>query len=253
MKIIGVSTLLNNYVWLLNNYQHHCVIIDPGESQLTLNTLKNLDLIPDTIFLTHHHQDHVNGISELIKQYSNIRIYGPKETICKGAHTVLQDGDILFIHDREYKIFSLPGHTLGHLGFYSHPYLFCGDTLFSAGCGRLMEGTAKQMYHSLQKIAKLPNNTLIYCAHEYTLENIMFARTVFQEDLAIQVYEQDIRRLRKKNIPSIPTILQLEKKINLFLRCHDFNLQKKIGFKTLQKRFYLVFSELRFRKDNFHF
>lgn len=251
MNLISIPALQDNYIWLLDDQHGHCVIIDPGESAPVLKALHRLKLIPDAILLTHHHQDHVGGVAQVVAQYPNLMVYGPQETADKGVVHVVHDGEKFEINGCQYVTISLPGHTLGHVAFYSASYLFCGDTMFSAGCGRLFEGTAEQMYDSFQQLAQLPDNTLICCAHEYTLLNLKFARTVLPEDREIEAYQKHVEVLRGKNKPSVPTNLQLERKINLFLRCHDSNLQKKLGFYLPPKQLHSVFSELRLWKDNF--
>ncbi|AEW44402.1 putative hydroxyacylglutathione hydrolase [Serratia symbiotica str. 'Cinara cedri'] len=251
MNLISIPALKDNYIWLLNNKDKHCVIIDPGEAAPVLNALQQLKIIPDGILLTHHHHDHVGGVDHIISHYPNLPVYGPQETAKKGANHIIDDAEKFAINGRQYITLSLTGHTLNHVAFYSAPYLFCGDTIFSAGCGRIFEGTPKQMYHSFQKIAQLPDNTLICCAHEYTLSNLNFARNIIPEDKNLKIYQQYIKTLRARNQPSIPTTLQLERQINLFLRCHDYTLQKKLGFNLINKELDSVFCELRIRKDNF--
>ncbi|WON76366.1 hydroxyacylglutathione hydrolase [Serratia sp. UGAL515B_01] len=251
MNLISIPAFQDNYIWLLDNQQGHCVIVDPGESGPVLEALSRQHLIPDAILLTHHHNDHVDGVPEIIAQYPNLPVYGPQETGKKGANHQVNDGDVIEINGRQFITIAVPGHTLGHVAFYSAPYLFCGDTLFSAGCGRLFEGTAEQMYLSFQRLAQLPDETLICCAHEYTLSNLKFARAVLPQDRDIKTYQQQVEVLRAKGIPSVPTTLQLERKINLFLRCHDHDLQKKIGVYSPPQTLHSVFSELRLRKDRF--
>ncbi|OMQ18509.1 hydroxyacylglutathione hydrolase [Serratia oryzae] len=251
MNLISIPAFQDNYIWLLDNQHGRCVIVDPGEAKPVLEALGRLRLTPDAILLTHHHRDHVGGVAEIVAQYPELAVYGPQETIGKGANTLVQDGETLTISGRNYHVIAVPGHTLGHVAFYSSPYLFCGDTLFSAGCGRLFEGTAEQMYHSIQRLAQLPDDTLICCAHEYTLSNLKFSRAILPQDRDIETYQQQVERLRVKGKPSVPTTLQLERKINLFLRCHDTDLQKEIGLYSPPDSLHSVFSELRRRKDSF--
>jgi hydroxyacylglutathione hydrolase len=251
MDLIGIPAFQDNYIWLLDNLQGHCVIVDPGEAKPVLEMLAHRQLTPDAILLTHHHWDHVGGVDEILTHYSGLVVYGPPETANKGANHLVYDGDILDINGRQYTIIAVPGHTLGHIAFYSMPYLFCGDTLFSAGCGRLFEGTAEQMYLSFQRLAQLPDDTLICCAHEYTASNLKFSRSIFPEDQEIETYQQQVERLRTKRTPSVPTTLRLERRINLFLRCHDIDLQEKIGITLPPEHLHSVFSALRIKKDNF--
>ncbi|HEI8867251.1 hydroxyacylglutathione hydrolase [Serratia sp. AKBS12] len=251
MNLISIPALQDNYIWILDDQQGHCTIVDPGDAQPVLEALRQLELTPDAILLTHHHHDHVGGVAQIVAQYPALPVYGPQETANKGATTLVEDRDIITVSGREYRVIAVPGHTLGHVAFYSAPYLFCGDTIFSAGCGRLFEGTAEQMYYSFQQLAQLPDNTKICCAHEYTVSNLKFARAILPEDRQIETYQQQVMALRAKNQPSVPTTLQLERKINLFLRCHDTDLQKKLGFDSPPEQLHSVFSELRLRKDSF--
>lgn len=251
MNLISIPALQDNYIWLLDNQEGHCIIVDPGEAAPVLAALQRRQLIPDAILLTHHHHDHVGGVKQLVAQYPSLVIYGPQETADKGATQIVKDGDLLAINGWEFSVFAVPGHTLGHVAYYSAPYLFCGDTMFSAGCGRLFEGTPEQMYQSFQRISQLPDETLICCAHEYTLSNLKFSRAILPQDRLIETYQQQVEAIRAKQQPSVPTTLQLERKINLFLRCHDTDLQKKLGFNSPPEKLHSVFSELRLRKDNF--
>ena len=251
MNLISIPAFQDNYIWLLDDRQGRCIIVDPGEARPVLEALQRLQLAPSAILLTHHHHDHVGGVAQIVAKYPGLAVYGPQETADKGANHIVRDGDTFDIDGHHYRTIAVPGHTLGHVAFYSAPYLFCGDTIFSAGCGRLFEGTAKQMYDSFQQLAQLPDNTLICCAHEYTLSNLKFARAILPEDRGIETYQQQIEQSRAKGVPSVPTTLQLERKINLFLRCHDTDLQKEIGFNSPPSQLHSVFSELRLRKDAF--
>lgn len=251
MNLISIPAFQDNYIWLLEDQRGHCTIVDPGEALPVLEALQRLRLAPDAILVTHHHQDHVGGVAQITAQYPGLPVYGPQETADIGANQIVRDGDCVKINGRNYHTIAVPGHTLGHVAFYSAPYLFCGDTIFSAGCGRLFEGTAKQMYDAFQRLAQLPDNTLICCAHEYTLSNLRFSQAILPEDRDIETYRQHVEALRAKGQPSVPTSLQLERKINLFLRCHHTDLQVKLGFNSPPEKLYSVFSELRLRKDNF--
>ncbi|CND12643.1 putative hydroxyacylglutathione hydrolase [Yersinia frederiksenii] len=251
MNLISIPAFQDNYIWLLADSQKHCVIVDPGEAHPVLAMLNQGDYLPKAILLTHHHNDHVGGVAELHRHYPNIPVYGPQETANKGATIIVKGGDDLVIAGQNYHVFAVPGHTLGHIAYYSKPYLFCGDTLFSAGCGRLFEGTAAQMYSSIQQLAQLPDETLICSAHEYTLANLKFARFILPSDHDIATYQQQIMQLRVKNLPSLPVKLQIERKINVFLRCNDVDLQRKIGVVSPPESLVSVFSELRAQKDRF--
>ncbi|KKM57071.1 hydroxyacylglutathione hydrolase [Yersinia pestis] len=251
MNLISIPAFQDNYIWLLANRQKHCVIVDPGESAPVLATLAQGQYVPQAILLTHHHNDHVGGVADLRHHFPDIPVYGPQETAKKGATVIVNDGDSLTIAGQNYTIIAVPGHTLGHIAYYSSPYLFCGDTLFSAGCGRRLEGTPEQMYASIQRLAQLPDETLICCAHEYTLSNLKFAHAILPADQDIATYQQQIEQLRSKNLPSLPVKLQFERKINVFLRCNDIDLQRKIGTTSPPDSLVSVFCELRSRKDSF--
>jgi hydroxyacylglutathione hydrolase len=251
MNLIRLSALSDNYIWLLCDEDKHCVIIDPAESQPVINILAANQLTPVAILLTHHHHDHVGGVAGLLEYDSDLSVYGPEETQSKGATHIVHDGDTIEIGHFSFYIMALPGHTLGHIAFYQAPYLFCGDTLFSGGCGRLFEGTAEQMFSSLTKITSLPDETLICCAHEYTASNMKFAQAVLPESEIIHDYHKKITKLRETEQATVPTTLGTEKKINVFLNCHNLDLQKNIGIKPNSMPLYSVFQQLRAYKDIF--
>lgn len=251
MNLISIPALQDNYIWLLDDQNGHCVIVDPGEAQPVLDALKKHHLTPTAIMLTHHHGDHVDGVSAIIKQFPAVKVYGPEETARKGARIILKSGDRVEIGGANWTIFATPGHTLGHISYYSAPYLFCGDTMFSAGCGRLFEGTPEQMYQSFQQLAELPDDTLVCCAHEYTVSNLKFARSILPDDSDILAHEQTVLDKRKNGQSSLPTTLGLERKINLFLRCNDVDLQKNLNVNTTITADWQVFAHLRLLKDSY--
>ncbi|MBC8948685.1 MULTISPECIES: hydroxyacylglutathione hydrolase [Xenorhabdus] len=251
MDLIRIPALSDNYIWLLCDENKHCAIIDPAESQPVIDILAANQLTPAAILLTHHHYDHVGGVPGLLKQYPELPVYGPEETQNKGITHIVHENNTVEIGSFSFRIIALPGHTLGHIAFYQAPYLFCGDTLFSGGCGRLFEGTAEQMFSSLEKISSLPDDTLICCAHEYTAANMKFAKAVLPDNQIIHDYYQEILKLRENNQATIPTDLQTEKKINVFLNCHDIDLQKNIGIKPNSMPLSSIFQQLRIYKDRF--
>lgn len=251
MNLISIPALKDNYIWLLIDDHNHCIIIDPGESSPILSIFNECNLIMDAILLTHHHQDHLDGVTILLKNFPKTPIYGPQETEKKGANIIIGNGDNVSISHQNFSVIAIPGHTLGHIAYYNPPYLFCGDTIFSAGCGRLFESTGYIMYRSLQKIMQLPDDTLICSGHEYTLSNLEFALSILSEDKKIAFYQKKVIKLREKKQPSLPTTLKLEREINIFLRCDEIDLQKKVlGVKSLTSPS-LVFSTLRRMKDSF--
>ncbi|WP_368525771.1 hydroxyacylglutathione hydrolase [Enterobacter asburiae] len=251
MNLISIPAFQDNYIWVLVDDDRRCVIVDPGESAPVLHTIKENGWQPEAILLTHHHNDHTGGVPELRAHFPHLVVYGPAEAQDKGITQVVEEGKNILIREWEFSVFATPGHTLGHLCFYSKPYLFCGDTLFSGGCGRLFEGTPAQMYQSLQKINALPDETLICCAHEYTLGNMKFSVSLLPEDRAIQDYYHKVKELRAKNQKTLPVILKNERQINLFLRTDDIDLINKINQETNLQQPEQRFAWLRSKKDNF--
>ncbi|MGY5366479.1 hydroxyacylglutathione hydrolase [Enterobacter oligotrophicus] len=251
MNLISISAFEDNYIWVLVDDDRRCIIVDPGESAPILRAIKENGWQPEAILLTHHHNDHVGGVPDLLAQFPHLVVYGPKETQNKGTTQVVEEGKNVFILGYEFSVIATPGHTSGHICFYRKPYLFCGDTLFSGGCGRLFEGSPAQMYQSLQKINALPDDTVICCAHEYTLGNMKFAASLLPDDLAIQDYYQKVKELRAKNQNTLPVILKNERKINVFLRTDDTDLINKISQETNLQQPEERFAWLRSKKDNF--
>lgn len=250
MELIRIPALNDNYIWLLTNNQQ-CIIVDPAESEAVLAILTANHLTPVAILLTHHHNDHTQGVKGIIAQYPKLPVFGPQETRVKGATEQVSEGDLVVIDDFKFQVIGLPGHTLGHVGFYQAPYLFCGDTLFSAGCGRIFEGTPKQMYQSIQKIAALPDETLICCAHEYTLSNLQFAHHIWPENEIITNYSEKVRTLRSNQQASVPSTLKTERNINIFLQCDNPKLQQKLNINVTNPSLRAVFTLLRQLKDEY--
>ena len=221
LKITALPALKDNYIWLIRNSgDRHVIIVDPGEAGPVQKELDAANLQPVAILNTHHHYDHVDGISELVASYG-IPVYGPEnESIPELTHPVGENNHIfLETVGANFQVLEIPGHTAGHIGYYGHGLLFCGDTLFTAGCGKIFDGTAQQLFHSLEKIMALPDETLIYCAHEYTEENLLFARMVEPENSTIIQRLKKTRRIRSSGAPTIPSTLAEEKLTNPFLRC----------------------------------
>ncbi len=223
IQVQPILAFKDNYIWcLINDQTNHCIVVDPGEAKPVLVFLKHLKLTLDAIFITHHHWDHTNGIKGILKEYSipvfgpaNEKIMGVSNPVDEGANVELANWPINF------KVIAIPGHTLGHIAYYGGGLLFCGDTLFSAGCGRLFEGTAEQMLASLDKLLALPDETQIYCGHEYTLSNLHFAQCIEPNNFHIKERLEKVRELHQKNLPSLPAVLGDERLINPFLRCEN--------------------------------
>jgi len=251
MNLISIPAFQDNYIWVLTNDEGRCIIVDPGEAEPVLKAIEQNQWQPEAILLTHHHHDHVGGVAAICAKFPHLVVYGPAETQNKGTTRIVEDGEKILILESEFSVIATPGHTLGHISFFSFPYLFCGDTMFSGGCGRLFEGTPAQMYQSFQKINALPDDTLICCAHEYTLANMKFAMHLLPEDVAIQDYYRKVNELRAKNQKTLPGILKNERKINLFLRANDIDLISKFNEETNMQQPEQCFAWLRAKKDNF--
>lgn len=251
MNLTSIPALQDNYIWTLTDNEGKCLIVDPGEAQPVVEKVKANGWQPVAILLTHHHNDHVGGVKTLLEHFPDIEIFGPQETADKGAKTLVSEGDQVSVLGMTFDVIATPGHTLGHISYYSAPYLFCGDTMFSGGCGRLFEGTAEQMYQSFQKLNTLPEETLVCCAHEYTLSNLTFSAAILPHDPQIMAEFQKIKDLRAKNGISLPTKLAHERSINLFLRTQDPDLQRAFNVDPSGKPIWHTFAVLREKKDSF--
>ncbi len=255
LTIQAVHAFNDNYIWFIEEPDSkNLLIIDPGDAEPVIHAIEQQGLKPIAILITHHHADHIAGIHQLVTKY-NIPVYGPEtETIPELTHP-LNACDELIIHASfpPIKILDIPGHTNGHIAFLIDDNLFCGDTLFGAGCGRLLGGTAKQLHSSLQLIATLPEQTKIFCAHEYTEANLRFAIQVEPNNSAIQQRIIDTNAIIKTGQPSMPSYLALELNTNPFLRCQQPNVIKAAEHFCDHKldNSEQVFTQLRFWKDQF--
>jgi hydroxyacylglutathione hydrolase len=255
MEIKAIPTLKDNYVWvMIDSNQHSAIIVDPGEATPVIAFLKQHHLSLLAILITHHHWDHTNGITEILHEFP-APVYGPANEAIAEMTKPLQDNTTFHIpgFPEDISVIAIPGHTSGHIAYHVANALFCGDTLFAAGCGRLFEGTATQMAASLQKITSLPDDTQIYCAHEYTLNNLRFAQTVEPNNQEIAKRIQRVTELRNNNQPSLPSTLNEEKATNPFLRCDSAELKASVEKQTgvSPDNTIAVFTALRKWKDIF--
>jgi hydroxyacylglutathione hydrolase len=219
-EVLHACAFEDNYIWLIRGTSPNRVaIVDPGDAAPVLAALEKRRLTPVAILCTHHHGDHVGGVGDILKVYS-IPVYGPaRERIPTLTHR-LADGDRFSLPDLglDFEVLDVPGHTAGHIAYYGSGMLFCGDTMFSAGCGRLFEGTAEQMHTSLSRFAALPENTRIYCGHEYTEANLRFALAVEPGNPDIRAYRDQARAIRQQDLPTLPSTIGRERRVNPFLR-----------------------------------
>ena len=232
LKISPINAFSDNYIWLIQTNEGN-TLVDPGDSKPIISTIDKLGITIDDILITHHHFDHIGGL-ELLKPLIKGSVIGPKNNAIALLDKHVGEGDIIESIGLQFSVFEVPGHTLDHIAFYSETekeVLFCGDTIFSGGCGRVFEGTFEQMNHSLEKLMNLPSKTEIYCAHEYTLSNLQFALMAEPDNVDLKEYELNSKNKREKNIPTIPTTLGQELQINPFLRVAETSLREAISDK----------------------
>lgn len=239
LEIVQIPVWADNYIYLIHNKKTgQTAVIDPAEADAVNQCLKEKSWELNFIFNTHHHPDHIGGNLDLKKKW-NCKIYGYKNDASRipGIDKKLDHNEEFYFGSILFKVIYVPGHTLGHIVYWSptESVLFCGDTLFAMGCGYLFEGSAEQMFNSLNKISQLPKNTTLYCAHEYSLNNAKFALTIDKNNLFLQKRFEKVQDLRKKNLPTVPFTLQEEMESNPFLRA-----------KTVAE-----FAKLRHLKNNF--
>jgi len=258
--ISAIAAFNDNYIWAITNLDTDKVaLVDPGDASVCISYLEKHCLTLCAILITHHHRDHTGGIQALIdfgnQRGISIDVYGPVNDAIAHITKPVNELDKIFLSDLqcEFSVLALPGHTLDHIAFFNDNVVFCGDTLFSGGCGRLFEGTPRQMHQSLAKLAQLDDNTLVYCAHEYTQDNLTFALTVEPNNEKLQRYAVTVKELRQQEASTIPTSIGLEKQINPFLRCdkNEVKLSAEHYEKSPLESSVAVFSTIRAWKNSF--
>jgi hydroxyacylglutathione hydrolase len=254
IQISALPAFTDNYIWLLQDHRtQRCAVVDPGDAapvQAWLEAHPAWTL--SDILITHHHHDHVGGVEHL-KSLTGAKVYGPASENIPGRDVALKDDDKVSVLGWDFDVHAVPGHTLGHIAYYHHGLLFCGDTLFAAGCGRLFEGTPQQMHTSLSRLAALPEDTLVYCTHEYTLSNLKFAAAVEPGNPDIAARLEKVALQRQNGVMTLPSTLALEKLTNPFLRTAETLVTQKVDERNgAQDRAPSeVFAALRAWKDTF--
>jgi hydroxyacylglutathione hydrolase len=255
MKLIPLPAFTDNYIWMLHD-GHHALVVDPGDAQPVLEALTRFGVQLEAILVTHHHPDHTAGV-EALRLATDAHVFGPLHETMPEPLTRLTQGDQAACLGLSFEVIEVPGHTAGHIAYYcadvdGAPLLFCGDTLFSAGCGRLFEGTPAQMLASLDRLAALPERTQICCAHEYTLSNLKFACAVEPGNAELADYAVAAQRLRAAQQPTLPSSMRLEQRINPFLRSREPDVVRAVqGFDASAHDEVSVFAALRQWKNQF--
>lgn len=253
MDIHLVPAFNDNYIYLLRDADTgHVGVVDPGDPAPVAAVLEQRGWRLTHIFNTHHHADHVGG-NHALKQRYGCPVIGARADVgrIQDMETCLDEGETISFGSHTARVIAVPGHTSGHIAFHfaDAGALFCGDTLFALGCGRLFEGTPEQMWDSLCKLRSLPDDTRVYCGHEYTLSNARFAVTVDPENAELAARAREVKALRDRGEPTIPTTIGLERRTNPFLRADDPGVQAAVGMAGADPK--AVFAEIRARKDRF--
>ena len=259
LELIPLPAFQDNYLWLLHDGRR-AIVVDPGDATAVLDCLRQRQLALQAILLTHHHADHTGGVAEL-RAATGAVVFAPaaeKMPEAVGAVRALADGERISLLGLEFELLAVPGHTAGHGAYYAAqaaggPLLFCGDALFSAGCGRLFEGTPAQMLASLERLAALPDASRVCCAHEYTLSNLHFAQAIESGNPDIARHLEHCRQRREQGLPTLPSTIALERRINPFLRSREPSIVATLAQHDPQATEPVArFAALRNWKNRFH-
>lgn len=252
-NVLAIPVLKDNYIWAIYHpVTRHCAIVDPGEATPVLAVLQQHQLKLAAILITHHHADHSAGVGELLQHHA-VPVYGATNSaLITISERVDQQQTFTILDTLNLTVHAIPGHTLDHLAYVGDNKLFCGDTLFAAGCGRVFEGTYEQMYQSLQALKALPDTTEVYCGHEYTVANLQFAQMVEPHNLMINERLKTAVHLRAQNLPTLPSTIALEKQTNPFLRSDHATVITAVNIyaKTLLADPIEVFRHIRLWKNS---
>jgi len=260
LKIHPIKAFQDNYIWCIeDSASRECIVVDPGDPQPVTEYLASKKLSLKGILITHHHFDHTAGIAALTST-APLNVYGPENSKIKSITNPLKNNDQISLLGTNFLVKEVPGHTLDHIAFFSESdsthntsWLFCGDTLFSGGCGRLFEGSPIQMLNSLKLLASFSPETEVYCTHEYTLSNLSFAQTVLPNNEAIKDYINNCQQKLSKGFPTLPSTIRTELTINPFLNCAESSLAKAVCNQAnlTDTSELAIFTALRSWKDNF--
>ena len=256
LQVTALHAFADNYIWAIHapHDAQSVVVVDPGDAAPVRKAMREQRWSLAGILVTHHHADHIGGVQQLVDEFS-CPVFGPARENIPGAARPLREGDSVDLPalGLRFEVLDVPGHTAGHIAYVGHGAVFCGDTLFSAGCGRLFEGTAEQMNASLSKLAALDGATLVYCTHEYTLSNLRFALAVEPHNAELVEYAKRCQQKRDLNQPTVPSNVALELSVNPFLRCAADSVKRAAEAHAGRKLDSIVetFAAVRAWKDNF--